>query len=198
MISLVIFRSKNVTSSIFPLLRFSYDQANIRTYVIDPVTGKHAVFFLKSGITSPLVSFLTGILSIPWISIAMGVDVRYENDRFDQYRVEGTWEESFSIELTSDHDSVPNLAPFQDLEEATHFITGPAVGCYGASEKLIRFEVNHSAIKASRGKLSTIHCPILVSSGLLTDKELVNPQSALIAPYGRFTVFMPPALLSLQ
>ena len=45
-ISLVIFRSKNVTASLFPFIHFNYNQANLRTYVIDPPTGKNAVFFL--------------------------------------------------------------------------------------------------------------------------------------------------------
>jgi uncharacterized protein YqjF (DUF2071 family) len=54
-ISVVIFRSKNVTASIFPFIHFAYDQANLRTYVIDPITGRNAVFFLKSAITSRLI-----------------------------------------------------------------------------------------------------------------------------------------------
>jgi hypothetical protein len=194
-ISLVIFRSINVASSLFPFLHFSYNQANIRTYVVDPITGSPAVFFIKSGITSAFVSFAARVLKIPWHSISMSLDVRYENNRPVQYRVWGNWEEDFNIELERGHSPLDH-DPFQSMEERVRFLTGPAVGFYGASGKLIRFEVNHSAVKPSTGKLSTIQCPILVSSGLMNDKELLMPQSILMAPYGHFTVFMPPTTIS--
>ncbi|MCX5805985.1 MAG: DUF2071 domain-containing protein [Proteobacteria bacterium] len=196
-ISIVIFRSKNVVSSFFPFLHFSYNQANIRAYVIDPVSGMPAVFFIKSGITSPFVSFVTGLLKIPWNSISMCLDVRYKNDHLYQYHVEGNWEEHFNIELKEDFNPL-DPAPFQNLEEAARFLTCPAVGFYGRSEKLIRFEVNHSAIKPSNGRLISIQCPILVNSGLIINNELETPNSILIAPYGHFTVFMPPAMISIQ
>jgi hypothetical protein len=196
-ISFVIFRSKNVTSSLFPFFHFSYNQANIRTYVVDPVTRMPAVFFLKSGITSSFIAFVTGLLKIPWHSISMGLDVRYENDRPCQYYVEGKWRGHFNIELKGDQSPLKNPAPFQSPEEASLFLTGPSVGFYGTSGKLIRFEVNHSAIKLSTGILSAIHCPVLVNSGLMRDNELITPQSVLMAPNSHFTVFMPPTTISI-
>ncbi len=195
-ISLVIFQSKNVTSSLFPFLHFSYNQANIRTYIVDPVTGMPAVFFLKSGITSQFISFVTGLLKIPWQSISMNLDARYGDGYPYQYQVDGNWGGNFKIELKEDRNP-SNPAPFQSIEEAAVFLTGPAVGFYGAPGRLIRFEVNHSPIKPLTGKLSTMQCSMLVNSGLIKEKELMAPQSSLIAPYGRFTVFMPPGMISI-
>lgn len=196
MISLVIFQSKNVTSSLSPFLHFSYNQANIRTYIVDPVTGMPAVFFLKSGITSQFISFVTGLMQIPWQSISLNLDARHGDDYPYQYQVDGNWGGNFKIEVKEDR-SPSNHAPFQSIEEAALFLTGPAVGFYGAPGRLIRFEVNHSPIKPLTGKLSAIQCSILVDSGLMKENELAAPQSALMAPYGRFTVFMPPGIISI-
>ncbi len=195
-ISLVIFHSRNVRASFFPFLRFDYDQANIRTYVLDPVTGGNAVFFLKSGITSPLISGVTRILGIPWQSISMRLDAH--NNPSHQYTVEGSWEGDYKIRLNEDQDLSAVLEPFQTPGEATHFLTGPSVGFYGSSEGIVRFEVRHSAITPSMGKISAIIFPLLVRSGLLTDDELWSPHSALMAPHGLFSVSMPPAKIRLR
>jgi hypothetical protein len=85
------------------------------------------VFFLQSGITSYFASFAAGLLKIPWHSISMGLDVRYENDHPYRYRVEGNWEGYFNIEIKEDQNQL-NMMPFQSLEETTSFLRGPVVG----------------------------------------------------------------------
>jgi hypothetical protein len=192
-ISLVMFRSKNVRASFFPFLRFEYDQANIRTYVLDPITGKPAVFFLQSGITSPVTAVVTRILGIPWQSISMRLNVPHNDSRPYLYAAEGNWEDAFNILLDENRDPLIDMTPFQTPEEATKFLTGPSVGFYGSSHNIIRFEVEHSAIKPLIGKISAIHFPMLVHMGLVTNEELYLPHSALIAPHGQFSVSMPPA-----
>jgi hypothetical protein len=196
-ISLVMFHSKNVRASFSPFFRFDYDQANIRTYVVDPITGKPAVFFLKSGITSPLIAAITRILRIPWQSISMRLDVQHGNNRSYQYAVEGNWEGDFNIRLNENQDRLVDMEPFQTPEDATHFLTGPSVGFYKASGGVIRFEVRHSVMKPSMGKVSAIDFPVLVRSGLLTDEELWLPHIVLIAPQGVFSVLMPPTRISI-
>jgi len=197
LLSLVIFHSKNVRASFFPFLRFEYDQANIRTYVLDPITGKPAVFFLKSGITSPLIAAITRMLRIPWQSISMSLDAPPDNSPSYRYGAEGNWEDVFNICLTENKDLNMDLEPFQTPEEATHFLTGPSVGFYGSPSGVIRFEVEHSPIRPSMGKISAITFPILVRSGFVTDEELWFPHSVLIAPHGSFNVSMPPTKVSI-
>jgi uncharacterized protein YqjF (DUF2071 family) len=196
-VSLVIFHSRNVRASFFPFFRFNYNQANIRTYILDPVTGKPAVFFLKSGITSPFIAAVTRILGIPWQYISMGFDVQHDHNPSYQYAAEGSWEGDFNIRLKENEDPLLNMEPFQTLDEAIHFLTSPSVGFYRSSDGFIRFEVHHSPIKPSMGKISAITFPILVHSGLLTDGELWLPHSALIAPHGLFSISMPPTRVSL-
>ncbi len=197
-ISVVIFRSKNVAASIFPFIHFAYDQANLRTYVIDPVTGGSAVFFLRSAITSRLIATITNLLKIPWQALSMRLDTGYDDEhRFTRYGAEGYWEGPFNIILKENHDSGMNPALFQTPQEEMHFLTGPAVGFYNTSGGLIRFEVKHSEIKPATGAISAINFPMLTQTGLVTDDELGKPQSVLIAPDGHFTVYMPPTKLRL-
>jgi hypothetical protein len=197
-ISVVIFRSKNVTASLFPFIHFTYDQTNLRTYIIDPLTGKDAVFFLKSGITSRFISAVTNLLQIPWQSISMRLDTGYDDkNSFAHYTVEGLWEDPFNIVLNKKQDPVMYPELFDTPEEATRFLTGPAVGFYNTSRGLMRFEVNHSKMKPTTGAISMIHFPMLLRSGLVTDDELRRPQSVLVAPDGHFTIYMPPTRLRL-
>jgi hypothetical protein len=195
-ISLVIFRSKNVTASLFPFIHFNYDQINLRTYVVDPSTGKNAVFFLKSGITSRFISVITNLLQIPWQSVFLSLDTRYNDERgFVHYAVEGDWEGPFNIVLNANRDPVVNPIPFNALDEAIRFLTGPAVGFYNTSRGLIRFEVKHSEIRPAMGAISSIQLPMLPLSGLITNEELWRPTNVLVAPDGHFTIYMPPTRL---
>jgi len=197
-ISLVIFRSKNVSVSLFPFIHFGYDQANLRTYVIDLLTGKNAVFFLKSGITSRFISIVTNLLRIPWQSVSMGIDTGYDNQQsLARYAVEGHWEGPFHIVLNENQGSVVNPKPFNAPDEAIQFLTGPTAGFYNTSRGLIRFEVKHSEIKPTTGTILKINLPVLARSGLIRDEELWTPQSVLVAPDGHFTIHMPPARIRL-
>jgi hypothetical protein len=196
-LSLVVFHSKDVRVSFFPFFRFDYDQANIRTYIMDPITGKPAVFFLKSGITSPLIACITRMLGIPWQSISMHLDVQHDNNPPYQYAVEGNWEGNFNILLNKNQDLLIDMEPFQNPEEATQFLTAPSVGFYRSSGSIIRFAVQHSAVKPSMGKISAIDFPMIIRSGLLTDGELLSPHSALIAAHSFFSIAMPPTRVSI-
>ena len=50
-ISVVILQSTRVRLSSLPFPKFTYNQVNIRTYVLDPHSGQHAVFFALNPIT---------------------------------------------------------------------------------------------------------------------------------------------------
>ena len=197
-VSLVIFQSRNVRASFFPLFRFSYYQANIRSYIIDPLSKKNAVYFLRSGITSPFISAVTNLLQIPWQSISIRLDTEYNKEEsFSRFAVEGHWEDEFNIVLKEKQSPMMNPEPFNTSEEAIRFLTGPSVGFYNTSGGLIRFEVKHSEIKPSIGAISAMRFPILLHSGLVTDEELLSPQSVLVAPDGHFRIYMPPTRLHL-
>lgn len=74
-VSVVILRSTRVRLRLLPFLRFSYNQLNIRTYVIDPLSGQNTVYFLHSGVTSAFISRVTRISGIPWQFIDLNINV---------------------------------------------------------------------------------------------------------------------------
>ncbi len=197
-VSLVIFRSNNVRASIFPFLRFTYDQINLRTYVTNPVTGSNAVFFLKSGITSRFIAAVTNLLGIPWqpVSLHLGGSISDIN-KSTYHTITGYWQHPFEITLNRDQHTDPDSRPFNSVREAIHFLTGPVAGFYNTPGGLIRFQVRHSKIEPLTGSISSIYCPVLSRSGLLMDEEIHNPQNLFIAPEGHFTVYMPPVKLQL-
>jgi hypothetical protein len=196
-ISCVFFKSRNVRASFFPFLRFDYDQANIRTYVIDPVSGKTAVMFLKSGITSKFVSMATGLIGIPWLPISVRVATTQSNDNKKHYSVDGTWGDDFSIDLTRNSNPLQETAPFSTTGEMINFLTGPKVGFYSTASGVIRFNVRHSVVEPLFGSVSSISFPIVVESGLALPEELHHPQSVLIATDASFEITMPPTKISL-
>jgi len=79
-ISVVALRCRDVRLFRFPSLTFSCCQLNIHTYVIDPLTGDHGVFFIKSGITSRRISYVTRLLQVPWDKIQFEVHATREKD----------------------------------------------------------------------------------------------------------------------
>jgi hypothetical protein len=197
-ISCVFFRSRNVRASFLPFLRFNYDQANIRTYVIDPVSGRPAVMFLKSGITSKLISIATGLLGIPWLPISVRIATAQSNANETRYSVDGTWGDDFSIELTENSNPLQETTPFSSTGDMISFLTGPSVGFYTTASGVIRFNVRHSVVEPHLGSISSIHFPDLVKSGLAGQDELLHPQSVLLASDASFEITMPPTKISLQ
>jgi hypothetical protein len=128
----------------------------------------------------------------------MRIDTGHDDEHhFTRYAAEGHWEGPFNIILKENRTSGITPALFQTLQEEMHFLTGPTGGFYNTSGGLIRFEVKHSEIKPAMGTISAINFSMLTQTGLVTDDELRNPQSVLIAPDGHFTVYMPPTKLRL-
>ncbi|MBP1748964.1 MAG: hypothetical protein H6Q52_1503 [Deltaproteobacteria bacterium] len=195
-ISLVVFHNLNVRTSFFPFVRFNYDQINVRTYIRDPVTGQTAVFFLHSGITSRVVSFITRLLKIPWPAMSLTIGAAYENDTVKNYSAEGDWAGEVHIHTGDDTGRDHDYAPFRDIKGATEFLTTPTVGFYAASGGVIRFEVEHASVMPSGSDAASVRFPMLEALGYVTRAELQHPHSALITPHAFFRVMLPPRLIT--
>ncbi len=194
-VSLVMFHNRNVRASFFPFIRFNYDQLNVRTYIIDPVTGKTAVFFLHSGITSGIMSSATKLLGIPWPVISFGINGGQENSQ-GGYSADGEWEGGIAIKLQE----VPepdSYAPFRNMKEAIEFLVTPTAGFYKAPGGVTRFEVQHTFVVPSAGRAASVHFPLLEKLGYLGSEELQHPHNVLITRHGFFRVFLPPELIPL-
>lgn len=192
-VSVVTFHSKGVRLVNLPSLRFTYDQINLRTYVKDPQTKNHGVYFLRSGITSASASLLTQLLNLPWENIPFTVTAERDKDgHYVRYLASGDWQGKFLIEVKETVSQIMNFPPFATPEEAIQYLTGPLIGFYGSSQKLRRFEVKHSHIQPRYCEVLDISFPLLTASGLLKKREIHQPHNALLAPQGQFHVYLPP------
>ncbi len=196
-VSLVMFHNRNVRASFFPFIRFNYDQLNVRTYVRDPVTGKTVVLFLKSGITSRVMSFATKLLGIPWPAMSFEIHGSAEKNGVADYHAAGEWEGDVSIALREDPAGNHDYAPFRDMHEAVEFLVTPTAGLYAVPGGVTRFEVRHTFVVPSPGRAASVSFPMLEALGYLTGEELQHPHNVLLTPHGLFRVFLPPEVIRL-
>ncbi|OGO03135.1 MAG: hypothetical protein A2Y59_02510 [Chloroflexi bacterium RBG_13_52_14] len=192
-VSVVILRSEGVRATLLPFPSFNYNQINVRTYVIDPVTGKQAVCFIKSGVTSAPVSFLTRTIGIPWQHVAFDLKVATDEvTNYTPYEVAGSWDGEFSIKAQGTPMPPLQIPPFGDTESAVNYLVRPLIGFFGKGGQSTRFSIRHPQINPCAGKLSSIHFPILNSLNLVEEKEMANPQSVLFVPEAQFYIYLPP------
>ena len=72
---------KTSGAATIPTPRIPFDQVNIRTYVIDPVTKKPAVYFVQCGISGALITFLYRVLSgMPVEHTPLSIEPEKDND----------------------------------------------------------------------------------------------------------------------
>jgi hypothetical protein len=172
-----------------PFVQFSYDQINIRTYVRDPVSGKKGVLFLFSGINSSFISIATNILGFPWKNISFVLEtVRNKIDQSREIHAQGRWNGDIDIKLAEG--SVSALSEsFRDIGE---YITSPSLGFYNVRGSALGFRVNHTKVRPRPGNMLRARSPFLVSSGLMSESEMAEPDNVLLADEAEFTIFLPP------
>lgn len=193
-VSVVILRSEAVRASLLPFPRFNYNQVNVRTYVIDPQSGKQAVCFLKSGVTSMPVSFLTRTIGIPWQHVAF--DMKIVTDKVTNqasYEIAGNWVGEFSIKAQGTRMPPVEVPSFSDTESAVDYLVRPLVGFFGRGTQATRFSISHPQVNPYAGELNSIRFPLLESLNLVEGQEIERPQSVLFVPEAQFFIYLPPA-----
>ncbi|HEY3278551.1 MAG TPA: DUF2071 domain-containing protein [Syntrophorhabdaceae bacterium] len=193
-LSFVIFHCRNVGISFLPIARFAYDQVNIRTYVIDPLTGTPAVLFLKSGITSRFVSMATNILGIPWHFVSLAIVAGYDGNGLTRYNAEGRWERDFRVNLEAGAEPVVK-GPFVSSHEAARSLMGPQTGFFIIPSGLARIEVKHPEAEPFFARISHMEFPLSLRLGLLSEDDLTTPFNAIVVAKAHFVVSMPPIIL---
>ena len=188
-ISLVILRSTKVRLAAFPLLKFDYNQFNIRTYVVDPVSGRSSVYFIKSGITSRLISILTNIIGIPWQFIELETDMKM-TDGSRSISIHGDWEGPISLRTQYNADAAVLPPFFGDTKSAVDFLIRPLVGFAGDDRRLSRFTIQHPEVEPENWSLLELDCPLFQK--LVTIEDLKRPHSVFYLPTADFSIFLPP------
>jgi hypothetical protein len=188
-LSIVCFHSKNVKVAGVPFARFSYDQINIRTYVNDPCTKKRGVLFLFSAIDSSFISLVTNIIGFPWKNIPFVLET--SKNKVDQSRkivAKGRWDGEIDIELAEDAASGLSGA----FTDTSRYITSPSLGFYNVGGSALSFRVSHTEVDSRPGSILRADFPFAISSGLIAESEIAEPDSILLAEKARFTIFLPP------
>lgn len=192
-VSIVCMTCEHVKLSSLPWPSFSYNQLNVRTYVKDPLTGNNAVYFFHSGVTSPLVSLLTGFSGMPWQHIELSILHSNDNNlALSHYSISAEWDGKIDIESGDFKSELDEMAPFISPERAIDYLTGPLIGFIGPEGKTSRFEIRHKPLQHLTGRVYDINFPLIVKSGLLEHERLTNPSNVLLVPEARFTVILPP------
>lgn len=188
-ISIVILRSTRVRLRNLPFIRFNYNQLNIRTYVIDPVSGQQAVYFLSSGITSAFISLATRITGIPWHLIDMNIDVNPHAET-GSYLAGGNWHADFSIKSQVHSEDVKEISIFKNNKEAVDFLIRPLIGFIGDKKRLGRFNIQHPEVEPETWQLTELDFPLFSELGIVD--ELNKPHSVFFLPMADFSIYLPP------
>lgn len=182
-ISIVAMQCRMVHLSCLQWPSFGYDQLNLRTYVIDPKTGNPAVYFFQSGVSSRIISVATCILGMPWTHISFNLLTERSANGNDFYRAIGNW--NGEIEILMKSSLVKNTQ-----DNIIKHITEPMAGFIGRGKKLKRIVIEHKVLDVRFLSLSQIKFNLPVYAGLLAATELDKPDSVLIVPQSRFSVFI--------
>jgi hypothetical protein len=191
-VSIVVLQSMQVRMNLIPFLHFNYQQLNIRTYVKDPVSGKHAVYFIRSGVTSRFISFVTRMSSIPWQLIDLEIEVNMKNE-IESYVASGNWDRSFSLKAESlSHESTKNPF-FESVESAVDFLIRPLIGFVGDNRQLGRFTIKHPEVEPQSFTLTELDFPLFSNLGVVDD--LSNPHSVFFLRTAEFSIYLPPRII---
>lgn len=192
-VSLVIMRNTNVGPAWLPWPRQRYNQMNIRTYVDDPMTGKHGVFFFKSGITSSGALVVPRMLGLPWEKIDLRIRTGADSFGGCRYRAEGDFHGRIMIEVGDlvQQQGIESCASIHDV--AVH-ITTPDIGFVetNSRQKLLYFMVEHQFIEPERCQLIDLQFPLLERLGIMGREEMDKPHSVFLVPEAKFLVHLPP------
>ncbi|MEN6622238.1 MAG: DUF2071 domain-containing protein [Smithella sp.] len=161
---------------------FNYDQLNLRTYVIDPETGDPAVYFFRSAVSSRIIPAATLIIGIPWTHISFNLLTECSaNETF--YRAVGNWNGDIDILMRS--------SLIRNSQDAViKHITEPLVGFTGRGQNLKRIVITHNVLDVRFLSLMEIKFNLPVKDGLLDASELNKPDSVLIVPQTKFSIFI--------
>jgi hypothetical protein len=188
-ISIVVLRSTKVRMSLMPFLRFDYHQLNIRTYVVDPVSDKHAVYFIRSGVTSRFISIVTRMSGIPWQFIDLEIEVNKQNET-DSYAASGYWGGSYSLKAKTFSDDYMIPPFFEDRESAVDFLIRPLIGFIGNKRRLGRFTIQHPEVEPQSGILTKLDFPLFTNLSVVDEPG--NPHSVFFLPMADFSIYLPP------
>lgn len=188
-ISIVVLRSTRVRLTTLPFLRFNYNQLNIRTYVIDPVSGRNAVYFLNSGVTSVMISLMTRISGIPWQYIDLNIELNPHQEILSCL-ARGNWQGNYYIKCQALSEDLKEIPLFENNKDAVDFLIRPLIGFIGDNRRLGRFEIQHPEVEPQNWQLTEFDFPLFSDLGVVDESN--KPHSVFFLPTADFSIYLPP------
>lgn len=192
-VTLVIFRGKTSGAATIPAPPIPFDQVNIRTYVIDPLSRKPAVYFVHCGISGSLITFLYRILSgMPVVHTPFSIEaIKDKEGRYTRYGASGRWNGELTIEAEEISPALAVLDPFKNVHEAIDYLIDPLVGYYSDGPVLRRLEVFHDPLVPRVCRPEKIVFPYLAQLGIVSQDKVSRPHSLLLVPFTPFLIYLP-------
>jgi len=192
-VTLVIFRGKTSGAATIPTPHIPFDQVNIRTYVIDPVTEKPSVYFIHCGISGSLITYLYRTLSgMPVEHAPFSIKPEKAKDGvYTHYDVSGRWHGEFTIEAEEVSPALSSLPPFVNVQDAIDYLIDPLIGFYSDGPIVRRLEVYHDPLVPRVCKPTKIIFPYLSQLDIVPQNEVVRPHSVLLIPFTPFLIYLP-------
>jgi hypothetical protein len=197
-VSLVIFRGRTSGAATVPMPRIPFDQVNIRCYVIDPPTGRTAVYFLHCGISGALITALYRMTSqMPVEHTPFSIEPgRDDSGSYRHYRVMGNWRGYFTINAEETARELAGLPPFRGSQEAIDYFIDPLLGFYRTGTSLLRLEVYHRPLVPRTMRALHVQFPYLTELGIVNTQEMPYPHNLLLIEHTPFRIFLPPKRFS--
>jgi hypothetical protein len=192
-VTLVIFRGKTSGAATIPMPRIPFDQVNIRTYVIDPVTDRPSVYFIRCGISGAVITFLYRILSgmpVEHTPFSIMTD-KNSSGCYSRYRVSGEWNGTLAIEAEEISPALASLPPFPSVREAIDYLIDPLVGFYTDGRVLRRLTIFHDPLIPRVCRPVRIAFPYLSALGIVPDEAVLAPHNILLVPFTPFLIHLP-------
>ncbi len=192
-VSLVVLRCTDVHLSCFPLIRFAYNQINLRTYVRDPDTGANGVYFIASGVSSPWISNIAGLYNLSWQPINLRYSVIHKAESpVHPLRSKGMWCGDFSIHAQPAKEDVEHIYPFEKVAGAMEYMVKPLLGFYGQHDDVRKFRISHTEIRPYRATVEEVSFPLLNMLEIVDEEATSSPDAVFSVQRAEFQVFLPP------
>lgn len=218
LLSVVLFMNTDFRSAVFPSPALDIAQINYRAYVVDNVTGDHAIWFLGTLLDGWAYAVPRFLWRMPWHKgpIEMHWNRNDTTERYDSYIVTSGSEWSpVWLELTetdsptsSQHPSVPrfgsssadattiDLPGFPDVETGLVCLTHATKGFYRRADGQIGLNrVWHPRIIVRPARLVEAAFPLLHRQGLVPRSEQHAPYGVFIASEVGFLSHLPPRIV---
>ncbi len=173
--------------------RIPFDQVNIRTYTIDPVTEKPSVYFIHCGISGGLITYLYRALSgMPVEHTPFSIKSEKAKDGvYVRYDVSGRWHGLFTIDAEEVSNALTALSPFPNVQNAIDYLIDPLVGFFiRMALSCARLEIPLFLIPRVC-KPAKIIFPYLHSTCIVPENEIAIPHSILLIPFTPFLIYLP-------